>query len=298
MALLPPFFLDCVVSIGITGSNHITAWIGTGFFYGFPTEKDNDGSQMYAVYLITNKHVVGDHRDAFIRVNPQSGEAGRDFPLQLRDAEAKPIWNAHQNQSIDLAILRINPQYLHSQGMRFSFFQDDLHVATRDKLKDGGLAEGDPVFILGFPMGQVGSQRLYTICRQGVIARCRDWLDGAGQELLVDSSVFPGNSGGPVVSTIYLAGINGTKMRDRSELLGVVQSYLPYQDVAISQQTRRPRIIFEENSGLASVIPIDFVREVVADLHRQKELPISSTKEPNQALAMPMAVTPAAMKPA
>jgi len=219
--------------------------------------------------------------------------------LHLKDAEGKTTWHSHPNQSIDLAILRINPQFLHSQGMRFAFFQDDLHAAMRDKLKDGGLAEGDPVFVLGFPMGQVGSHRLYAICRQGVIARCRDWLDGKGQELLVDSSVFPGNSGGPVVSTIYIAGIDGTKTRDRSELLGVVQSYLPYQDVAISQQTRRPRIIFEENSGLASVIPIDFVHEVVAELHKQKELPIPPTKEPNKAPEpTPMAVTPAAMQPA
>jgi hypothetical protein len=37
----------------------------------------------------------------------------------------------------------------------------------------------------------------------------------------------------------------------------VVSGYVPYQDVAISVQTNRPRVIFEENSGMAAVIPID-----------------------------------------
>jgi hypothetical protein len=32
---------------------------------------------------------------------------------------------------------------------------------------------------------------------------------------------------------------------------------------AVSAQTGRPRVSFEENSGLASVVPVDFVREMV-----------------------------------
>ena len=34
-------------------------------------------------------------------------------------------------------------------------------------------------------------------------------------------------------------------------------------DIAVSQQTHRPRIVFEENSGLAEVIPIDRVNETI-----------------------------------
>ena len=32
---------------------------------------------------------------------------------------------------------------------------------------------------------------------------------------------------------------------------------------AVSDQTKRPRIIFEENSGLATVVPVDFIVETV-----------------------------------
>lgn len=60
--------------------------------------------------------------------------------------------------------------------------------------------------------------------------------------------------------------IEGTKAVNRAYLLGIVAAYLPYQDVAISSQTRRPRVIFEENSGLASVFPVDHVENVVGAL--------------------------------
>jgi hypothetical protein len=75
---------------------------------------------------------------------------------------------------------------------------------------------------------------------------------------LIDALVFPGNSGGPVITRPELTSIEGTKRQNNAYLLGVVRAYVPYQDVAISQQTGRPRIAFEENSGLAEVIPMDF----------------------------------------
>lgn len=273
MALLPPFMLDCVVSIGISGTNHITAWIGTGFFYGYPTNKNEKGEQMYAIYLVTNKHVIGDYSKVWIRLNPQDGQPGKDFELELVDKDGKKMWHEHHDPSVDLAVRRINAGFLRDQNLRYGFFSDDIHVSVRENLKDGTLSEGDPVYVLGFPMGQTGSHRLYTICRLGVIARCRDWIEDRSKEILVDAAVFPGNSGGPVIAGFYLASITGTKTREAASFIGIVQSYIPYQDVAISQQTKRPRIVFEENSGLASVIPADFLRDILREIHKQAEIP-------------------------
>ena len=49
-------------------------------------------------------------------------------------------------------------------------------------------------------------------------------------------------------------------------LIGVVSGYVPYEDVAISAQTNRPRVIFEENSGMAVVIPIDRALDAIGIL--------------------------------
>ncbi len=75
--------------------------------------------------------------------------------------------------------------------------------------------------------------------------------------------IFPGNSGGPVVTRFEVASITGTKAVGTSYLLGVVYQFIPYMDVAISKQTNRARITFEENSGLASVIPVDYIEETI-----------------------------------
>jgi hypothetical protein len=40
-------------------------------------------------------------------------------------------------------------------------------------------------------------------------------------------------------------------------LIGVVDAYQPYREPAISPQTQETRIILEENSGLAAILPIE-----------------------------------------
>ena len=57
--------------------------------------------------------------------------------------------------------------------------------------------------------------------------------------------------------------INGTKSNNNAYLLGVVKSYIPYVDVGISPQTHRARVTFEENSGLAEVVPVDRINEAI-----------------------------------
>ncbi|MGO9179652.1 MAG: hypothetical protein ACLQBX_18900 [Candidatus Limnocylindrales bacterium] len=101
------------------------------------------------------------------------------------------------------------------------------------------------------------------IVRQGAIARIRDWLGGAATEFLIDASIFPGNSGGPVLNRPEAVSITGTKSVGASYLIGVVSSFLSYTDLAISAQTGRPRVSFEENTALASVVPADYIREAI-----------------------------------
>jgi hypothetical protein len=114
-------------------------------------------------------------------------------------------------------------------------------------------------------MGLSGVTRNYAILRQGAIARISEYLDNASKWFLVDSFVFPGNSGGPVILKPEITSIQGTKSNARSMLIGVVQGYQPYTDIAVSVQTKHQRIAFEENSGLAVVFPVDYINEMVKE---------------------------------
>jgi hypothetical protein len=100
---------------------------------------------------------------------------------------------------------------------------------------------------------------------------------GAGQNasmsFMIDSFVFPGNSGGPVVLKPDMFAIQGTKSQSKAALIGVVTDYRPYTDVAISPQTHRARVLFEENSGLADVLPIDYVEDTIRAWSKGQSLP-------------------------
>jgi len=125
------------------------------------------------------------------------------------------------------------------------------------------VTEGDGVFVLGFPMGLVGSHRNAVTVRSGTIATIRPLLAGTETDFVIDALVFPGNSGGPVVLKPELFAIDGTKANNKASLIGIVHSYVSYREVAVSAQTREPRIVFMENSGLARVHPVDYVNNVV-----------------------------------
>ena len=60
--------------------------------------------------------------------------------------------------------------------------------------------------------------------------------------------------------------IQGTQNHPDPLLIGVVDAYQPYREPAVSLQTQETRIVFEENSGLANILPIDYVKDaIVAD---------------------------------
>jgi S1-C subfamily serine protease len=168
---------------------------------------------------------------------------------------------------------------LRNDGIRFDYFQNDNQVLTRSGARDAGLSEGDAVFVLGFPLGLVGKGKNFVIVRQGAIARIRDCLEAHQKNFLIDCSIFPGNSGGPIIIRPEIAAIEGTKNLTQASLIGVAAGYVPYRDVAISAQTGNPRITFEENSGLASVFPIDYIEEVIAKAV-PKDRPLSTEVSP------------------
>jgi len=267
MALIPPFFIDCVVAIGERDQKKDVRWMATGFLYGYylMTESEQKERKLYRTYLVTNRHVLDGLKRVMIRFNPKSGEPAKELGLNLVDGEGSPIWSTSPDPEVDIAVVPLNFKRLEERGLQVSVFQSDVHAAPVKKLVEIGASEGDFVYVLGFPMGIVGGERSLVIVRGGTIARIRDTLDNASRLLLVDASIFPGNSGGPVVSKPETVAIEGTKEQDRAYLIGIVRSYQPYIDIAFSQQTRRPRVVFEENSDLAEVHTVDCIDDAVKE---------------------------------
>jgi hypothetical protein len=122
------------------------------------------------------------------------------------------------------------------------------------------LTTAAPVLVLGFPMGLRSEQYARPITRHGIVARSDNG------ELLLDVFVFPGNSGGPVFYSPVLKTDSSisSPLVNEERLVGLVVDYVPYVDIAVSPQTRRPRVTFEENSGLCHAVPADRILELVS----------------------------------
>ena len=280
MALLPPNFLNSVVALGGPSPNGVVEYNATGFIYGLASgDTDDEGNKGYALYLVTNRHVYqrASNRQPtlHVRFNRPMGTGANLYEIPFVNPNGTTPWSIHPDDSVDVAVIGLNPEKLEVDGIEFSFFASDDSTFTLDQARENQVCEGDGVFVLGFPLGEAGDERNYTIVRQGIIARAQDWLNGDGQSFLIDASIFPGNSGGPILLKPEAVSIQGTKSNNRCGLLGMVSSYLPYQEVAISTQTERPRMIFEENSGLGVAVPHDLIKETV-------ELAFNKARESDQ----------------
>ncbi|POZ93337.1 hypothetical protein AA81_02300 [Petrotoga halophila DSM 16923] len=93
-----------------------------------------------------------------------------------------------------------------------------------------------------------------TDIRSGSIELIRDALVRANQEYLIAAFVFPRKSEVSVVSKPEALEIQSTKSQNVAYFIGIVKAYIPYQDVAIGIQSKRPRVILKTIRGLQWLI--------------------------------------------
>ena len=261
MAIIPDFFMNAVVALGVEIPNGEIQWIGTGFIVG---RKEKDNPSLSTHYIITNKHVVSNQKSVLVRFNSIEGEFVKDYPLHLFTEKNVPNFSAHPNDNTDIVAIQIAPQTLIKDKSIWGSFDLDNHSLTLQQMQQTDVNEGSLVYALGFPMNLVDVIKS-PICRLGCISRVTDAFIRKNEypTFLVDAQTFPGNSGGPIISRPEQMSIEGTPSNSSANLIGILSAYIPYQDTLISQQTGQNVMIREENSGLTIVHPVDRIKEVV-----------------------------------
>ena len=274
MALIPPGYLDAVVALGQADAQGKKSWCATAFLYGHHL-KDQ---KQYQIYLVTNRHVLDNQNHIIVRFDSNVTKQPLELTIPLVDKSGNQVWHAHSNPDIDIAVIRIDYEMLKEKGVQANFFQSNQHLLTKQDCITHEVMEGNGVFLLGFPLSLVGVEKNYVLVRSGDIAKIRDCLDNKSKTFLVNIPNFPGNSGGPLVTKPEVVSIQGTKAYAKSSLIGVISAYLPYEDIAVSRQTGKPRVIFQENSGLALAYPVDCIQETIAEAN--KMISFESTPQP------------------
>lgn len=262
MVLIPEDFLDTVVAIGARDVDDQTKYVGTGFLYARSVEERRDGRTLFSVFLVTNRHVLEPLTEGFLRFSPRAHRRAEDYPVRFTRKNGKQLWTGHPSPDIDVAVLSVDYAAI-VKRMKVSFFDERGQVARLSDIAEQGISEGDALWVLGFPFGDVGVDRNAVIVRSGTIARIREALSGGQPRFLLDTFVFPGNSGGPVVFRPSGQTLSGTNTPDRPYLIGLIESYVPWIDEAVSRQSGETRVTFEENSGLAWAIAVDCIDECI-----------------------------------
>jgi hypothetical protein len=236
------------VTIGTDAADGSRVWVGSGTAYAKMDRADEARTRWF---LVTNRHVIQPLERAYLRANtwdpaqPNLIGPAREVDLTLQGPQGEQYWWTHPNPEIDIAVTPIAIAGFSALGFRVYFFEDDADALTAPQMAAIPLSEGDGVYGLGFPMGLVGGDRNRPIVRGGWIARLQDTLEGESETFLIDSAVFPGQSGGPVVSRPEALALEGAQALGACRLLGIVFAYVPYRDTAVSTQTGTVRITFD-----------------------------------------------------
>lgn len=168
-----------------------TRTVGTGFLVNAPTP---DGKPR--VVLVTAGHVFDRMPIATARIGyrVQQQDGGWRYdprPLTIRDNDGKPDWTKHPDRDIAVIAIEAPPEFARAAIPLAWLAQDDTFTRY-------GLGPGDEMMALGFPRGLSANQAGFPILRSGRVASYPLAPSASFPTFLLDFSVFPGNSGGPV----------------------------------------------------------------------------------------------------
>lgn len=283
MALLNPNHFKTLVAIGLKNKQGFVCK-ATGFLVGFIAKNSKDPTKrQYYVFLVTNKHVFsGDKSYVDLRFNKKDGRS-EVFRQELFFPNNESRWKAHRNEKVDLAVLNVNPGVLKEHNIDYQFFPEEIFSYYKN-FKNIGIEVGDDVYILGFPLGISGDIQNYPCAKWGIISRMDKELISKNKAFLIDSSIFPGNSGSPVILKPTITSLAGTPAVSSAYLLGVVSGYIPYEEGLYTHQTNPPSLVSlsRENSGLSFTVPMDFVKQIFKEWISEKKRLEKAQKQTQQ----------------
>jgi S1-C subfamily serine protease len=168
-----------------------TRTVGTGFLI---TETTPDGKPH--TILVTANHVFDKMPGASARVGYRVANADGSWSyspqsLKIRDAQGHALWTHHPTR--DVAAIAITAP----EAFAKAAIPED-YLAQDDTFSKYAVGAGDQMMTLGFPRGLAANSAGFPILRAGRVASYPIAPAKIFPTFLLDFSVFPGNSGGPV----------------------------------------------------------------------------------------------------
>ena len=167
-----------------------TRTVGTGFLISDPTP---DGKPR--TILVTAAHVFDKMPSVSAKIGYriEGGDGVWRFDpetLKIRDGD-HPLWVKHPTRDVAVMVVEAPPEFVKA-AIPINYLAQD------DTFNKYALGPGDEMMALGFPRGLSANPAGFPILRSGRVASYPLAPATNFPTFLMDFSVFPGNSGGPV----------------------------------------------------------------------------------------------------
>lgn len=250
--------------------------VGTGFLVSAPTA---DGKPR--VVLITANHVFANMagQDMRIGYRAQDADGGwhyRPTPVAIRKDGAE-LWTHSPDRDVAAIVVQAPPEFAKA-AIPIAWLADG-EAFSRYKI-----GPGDEMMALGYPWGMSANGAGFPILRSGKVASYPVAPSREFPTFMLDFTVFPGNSGGPV----FLSQSTTDELTGQTRTVLLIAGLLTQELYGVNN----------ERIGLGVVTQASFIRDTVALLDRKSPTqaqPVVATQ--GRAAAQPAAANAGGVAP-
>lgn len=237
--------------------------VGSGFLVAAARP---DGSPQ--TVLVTAQHVLARMPGAEAKVGYRAPNADGAWryapePVRIRDEQGAPLWRAHPTRDVAVIALRA-PERFARAAIPAAYLAPESDAAP--------VRPGEELMVLGYPRGLAANEAGFPILRAGRVASY-PLAPATSPTFLLDFSVFPGNSGGPVFHA-------GASASGRPVIAGLLT-----QEVELDN----------ERLGIGVVTHARYIRETIELLQPGAAAPVMIKAEPEIRGAQPASQAPPRM---
>jgi hypothetical protein len=225
--------------------------VGTGFLVSAPTP---DGQPR--VVLVTANHVFNNMPGAEMRIGYRTQDAQgswhyRPTPVTIRKDGAE-LWTHSSDRDIAAIVVQAPPEFAKA-AIPLAWLADG------DAFNHYKIGPGDEMMALGYPWGMSANGAGFPILRSGKVASYPVAPSKEFPTFMLDFTVFPGNSGGPV----FLKESSTDPITGQTNSVQLVTGLLTQELYGVNN----------ERIGLGVVTQASFIRDTVALLDKQQPQP-------------------------
>ncbi len=199
-----------------------TRTVGTGFLISSPGPDGKPRTVLITASHVFDKMQLAEARIGYRVANADGSWSYAPKPLKIRDKDGAALWTHHPTRDVAAMTIKAPPEFAKAAIPVDYLAKDDTFDAYQ-------VNAGNEMMALGFPRGLSANSAGFPILRSGRVASYPLGPAAAFPTFLLDFSVFPGNSGGPVFISRQQNPTTLTPVGDKAPKQGFIAGLLTQQ---------------------------------------------------------------------